>query len=392
MITINDLIEEVKEEVVSWRRYLHMYPELSFQEVKTAQFVYETLRTFGDLEVSRPTKTSIMARLKGPQSGKIIALRADMDALPIKEENDFNFVSRNSGVMHACGHDGHTAMLLGAAKILTKLKGQIRGEVRFLFQHAEEQPPGGAQEMVNAGVLDGVESVLGAHLVSTLPLGKIGLSYGPMMAGADTFKVTVLGKGGHASQPDQTIDPIVIGAQVVTNLQHIVSRYQDAQETSVISVTQFHAGSAINVIPSTVTIGGSVRCFNPDLQKKIPNFIERIVKGITEAHGATYQFNYQFGYAPVINDEEVTRVIDETVCEVFGKESRELVKPMMASEDFSAFQKVVPGSYVSIGAGNEEKGIIYPHHHPKFTIDEQALEDGTKLLVHSTLKLLNQND
>ncbi|WP_407921219.1 M20 family metallopeptidase [Bacillus salipaludis] len=392
MIMMNDLIEEVKEEVVSWRRYLHMYPELSFQEVKTAQFVYETLSTFGDLEVSRPTKTSIMARLKGPQPGKVIALRADMDALPIKEENDFNFVSRNSGVMHACGHDGHTAMLLGAAKILTKLKGQIRGEVRFLFQHAEEQPPGGAQEMVNAGVLDGVESVLGAHLVSTLPLGKIGLSYGPMMAGADTFKVTVLGKGGHASQPDQTIDPIVIGAQVVTNLQHIVSRYQDAQETSVISVTQFHAGSAINVIPSTVTIGGSVRCFNPDLQKKIPNFIERIVKGITEAHGATYQFNYQFGYAPVINDEEVTRVIDETVCEVFGKESRELVKPMMASEDFSAFQKVVPGSYVSIGAGNEGKGIIYPHHHPKFTIDEQALEDGTKLLVHGTLKLLNQND
>lgn len=392
IITINDLIEEVKEEVIGWRRYLHMYPELSFQEVKTAQYVYETLKTFGDLEISRPTKTSIMARLKGQQPGKVIALRADMDALPIEEENDFNFVSRNLGVMHACGHDGHTAMLLGAAKILTKLKGQIRGEVRFLFQHAEEQPPGGAQEMVNAGVLEGVESILGAHLVSTLPLGKIGLSYGPMMAGADTFKITVLGKGGHASQPDQTIDPIAIGAQVVTNLQHIVSRYQDAQETSVISVTQFHAGSAINVIPSTVTIGGSVRCFNPDLQKKIPNFIERIVKGITEAHGATYQFNYQFGYAPVINDEEVTRVIDETVCEVFGEDCRELVKPMMASEDFSAFQKVVPGSYVSIGAGNEEKGIIYPHHHPKFTIDEQALADGTKLLVHGTLKLLNQND
>lgn len=391
-ITINDLIEEVKEEVIGWRRYLHMYPELSFQEVKTAQYVYETLKTFGDLEISRPTKTSIMARLKGQQPGKVIALRADMDALPIEEENDFNFVSRNLGVMHACGHDGHTAMLLGAAKILTKLKGQIRGEVRFLFQHAEEQPPGGAQEMVNAGVLEGVESILGAHLVSTLPLGKIGLSYGPMMAGADTFKITVLGKGGHASQPDQTIDPIAIGAQVVTNLQHIVSRYQDAQETSVISVTQFHAGSAINVIPSTVTIGGSVRCFNPDLQKKIPNFIERIVKGITEAHGATYQFNYQFGYASVINDEEVTRVIDETVCEVFGEDCRELVKPMMASEDFSAFQKVVPGSYVSIGAGNEEKGIIYPHHHPKFTIDEQALADGTKLLVHGTLKLLNQND
>ncbi|MDR7002603.1 M20 family metallopeptidase [Neobacillus niacini] len=390
MITMDDLFLEVKEEVISWRRHLHRYPELSFQEVKTAQFVYETLQSFGDLEISRPTKTSVMARLIGQHPGKVIALRADMDALPIEEENDFEFVSQNSGVMHACGHDGHTAMLLGAAKILTKLKDQISGEVRFLFQHAEELPPGGAQEMVNAGVLEGVDLILGAHLVSTLPLGKIGLSYGPMMAGADTFKITVLGKGGHASQPDQTIDPIAIGAQVVTNLQHIVSRYQDAQDTLVISVTQFHAGSAINVIPSTVTIGGSVRCFSPELREKIPNFIERIVKGLTEAHGATYQFNYQFGYAPVINDEEVTRVIDETVCEVFGEESRELVKPMMASEDFSAFQKVVPGSYVSIGAGNEEKGIIYPHHHPKFTIDEEALEDGTRLLVHGTLKLLNQ--
>ncbi|OIK17284.1 N-acyl-L-amino acid amidohydrolase [Bacillus sp. MUM 116] len=389
-MTMDDLFLEVKEEVISWRRHLHRYPELSFQEVKTAQFVYETLQSFGDLEISRPTKTSVMARLIGQHPGKVIALRADMDALPIEEENDFAFVSQNSGVMHACGHDGHTAMLLGAAKILTKLKDQISGEVRFLFQHAEELPPGGAQEMVNAGVLDGVDLILGAHLVSTLPLGKIGLSYGPMMAGADTFKITVLGKGGHASQPDQTIDPIAIGAQVVTNLQHIVSRYQDPQETSVISVTQFHAGSAINVIPSTVTIGGSVRSFNPEMREKIPNFIERIVEGITEAHGAAYQFNYQFGYAPVINDEEVTRVIDETVCEVFGEESREQVKPMMASEDFSAYQNVVPGSYVSIGAGNEEKGIIYPHHHPKFTIDEQALDDGTKLLVHGTLKLLNQ--
>lgn len=389
MITLDDLFLEVKKEVISWRRYLHRYPELSFQEVKTAQFVYETLQSFGDLEISRPTKTSVMARLIGQHPGKVIALRADMDALPIEEENDFEFVSRNSGVMHACGHDGHTAMLLGVAKILSKLKDQINGEVRFLFQHAEELPPGGAQEMVNAGVLDGVDRIIGAHLVSTLPLGRIGLNYGPMMAGADTFKITVLGKGGHASQPNQTVDPIVIGAQVVTNLQHIVSRYQDAQDTLVISVTQFHAGSAINVIPNKVGIGGSVRSFNPELREKVPNFIERIVKGVTEAHGASYQFDYHFGYAPVINDEEVTRLMDETVCEILGEESRELVKPMMASEDFSAFQNVVPGTYVAIGAGNEEKGIVYPHHHPKFTIDEQALEDGTKVLVHGTLKLLN---
>ncbi|MBL3643228.1 amidohydrolase [Bacillus sp. RHFB] len=388
-IMIHDLIEAVKDEVIAWRRYLHKYPELSFQEEKTAQFVYETLQTFGELEISRPTKTSIMARLIGQQPGKVIALRADMDALPIVEENDFDFVSQNSGVMHACGHDGHTAMLLGTAKILTKLKDQIKGEVRFLFQHAEELPPGGAQEMVRAGVLDGVDMIIGSHLLSTLPLGKISLGYGPVMAGAGTFNITVVGKGGHASQPELTVDPIAIGTQLVSNLQHIVSRYRDTQEALVISVTQFHGGSAINVIPSKVSIGGSVRSFNPQLQVEIPNFIERIVKGITEAHGATYDFDYQFGYAPTINDEEVTRLMDETVCEVFGEESREISKPIMGSEDFSAFQKAVPGSYIGIGARNEEKGIIYPHHHPKFTVDEQALQNGVKLFVHGTLKMLN---
>ncbi|MGE7648665.1 amidohydrolase [Peribacillus frigoritolerans] len=388
-IMIDDLIEAVKDEVIAWRRYLHKYPELSFQEEKTAQFVYEKLQTFGELEISRPTKTSIMARLIGQQPGKVIALRADMDALPIVEENDFDFVSQNSGVMHACGHDGHMAMLLGTAKIFTQIKEQIKGEVRFLFQHAEELPPGGAQEMVRAGALDGVDMIIGTHLLSTLPLGKIGLGYGPIMAGADTFNITLVGKGGHASQPELTVDPIAIGTQVVSNLQHIVSRYRDAQDALVISVTQFHGGSAINVIPSKVSIGGSVRSFNPQLQVEIPNFIERIVKGITEAHGATYEFDYQFGYAPTINDEEVTRLMDETVCEVFGEESREILKPIMGSEDFSAFQEVVPGTYIGIGARNEEKGIIYPHHHPKFTVDEQALQNGVKLYVHGTLKMLN---
>ena len=386
---IHNLIEDTKDEVIGWRRYLHKYPELSFQEENTAQFVYETLQTFGDLEISRPTKTSVMARLIGQQPGKVIVLRADMDALPIEEENDFDFVSQNTGVMHACGHDGHTAMLLGAAKILTQLKDRIKGEVRFLFQHAEELPPGGAQEIVQTGVLDGVDMIMGTHLSSMVPLGKIGLSYGPMMAGADTFKITVVGKGGHASQPELTIDPIAIGTQIVTNLQHIVSRYRDAQETLVISVTQFFAGSAINVIPSRISIGGSVRSFNPELREKIPTFIERIVKGITEAHGATYEFDYHFGYAPTINDEEVTRLMDETVCEVFSENSREILKPIMGSEDFSAYQKVAPGSFIIIGARNEEKGIIYPHHHPKFTVDEQALQYGVKLFVHGTFKMLN---
>lgn len=386
---VHNLIENIQGEVVSWRRHLHKYPELSFQEENTAQFVFEKLQSFGNLEISRPTNTSVMARLIGKQPGKVIALRADMDALPIVEENDFDFVSQKKGVMHACGHDGHTAMLLGTAWVLAQLKNQIKGEVRFIFQHAEELPPGGAQELVQAGVLNGVDMIVGSHLSSALPLGKIGLSYGPMMAGADTFNITVLGEGGHASQPELTIDPIVIGTQIVTNLQHIVSRYRDAQETLVISVTQFNAGGAINVIPDKISIGGSVRSFNPQLREKVPTFIERIVKGITEAHGATYEFNYQFGYAPTINDEEVTRLMDETVCEVFSEDNREILKPIMGSEDFSAYQYMTPSSYIFIGACNEEKGIIYPHHHPRFTFDEQALRYGVQLLVHGTYKMLN---
>ncbi|PFU31307.1 N-acyl-L-amino acid amidohydrolase [Bacillus anthracis] len=387
---VHSLIENIQGEVVSWRRHLHKYPELSFQEENTEQFVFEKLKSFGNLEISRPTKTSVMARLIGKQPGKVIALRADMDALPILEENDFDFVSQKKGVMHACGHDGHTAMLLGTAWVLTQLKNQIKGEVRFIFQHAEEVPPGGAQELVQAGVLNGVDMIVGSHLSSALPVGKIGLSYGPMMAGADTFNITVLGEGGHASQPELTIDPIVIGTQIVTNLQHIVSRYRDAQETLVVSVTQFNAGGAINVIPDKISIGGSVRSFNPELREKVPTFIERIVKGITEAHGATYKFNYQFGYAPTINDEEVTRLMDETVCEIFSEDNREILKPIMGSEDFSAYQHMTPSSYIFIGARNEEKGITYPHHHPRFTIDEQALRYGVQLLVHGTYKMLNQ--
>ncbi|PFV85284.1 N-acyl-L-amino acid amidohydrolase [Bacillus sp. AFS059628] len=386
---VHNLIENIQGEVVSWRRHLHKYPELSFQEENTAQFVFEKLQSFGNLEISRPTNTSVMARLIGKQPGKVIALRADMDALPIVEENDFDFVSQKKGVMHACGHDGHTAMLLGTAWVLAQLKNQIKGEVRFIFQHAEELPPGGAQELVQAGVLNGVDMIVGSHLSSALPVGKIGLSYGPMMAGADTFNITVLGEGGHASQPELTIDPIVIGTQIVTNLQHIVSRYRDAQETLVISVTQFNAGGAINVIPDKISIGGSVRSFNPQLREKVPTFIERIVKGITEAHGATYEFNYQFGYGPTINDEEVTRLMDETVCEVFSEDNREILKPIMGSEDFSAYQYMTPSSYIFIGARNEEKGIIYPHHHPRFTFDEQALRYGVQLLVHGTYKMLN---
>lgn len=387
-VNLNQLADQVREDVIRWRRHLHENPELSFQEEQTAQFVFDTLTSFGNLELSRPTKTSVMARLIGNSPGKVLAIRADMDALPIKEENTFEFASKNPGVMHACGHDGHTAMLLGTAKILSQLKNEINGEVRFFFQHAEELFPGGAEEMVHAGVMDGVDLVIGAHLWSPLEIGKVGICYGAMMAAPDTFYITVIGKGGHAALPHDTIDSIAIAAQVVTNLQHIVSRNTDPLDNLVVSVTQFIAGTTHNVIPGSVELCGTVRSFDAKLRQSVPETMERIVKGITEAHGASYEFKYENGYRPVINDEELSKALEETVLEVFGEETLELLRPNMGGEDFSAFQQKAPGAYFYVGAGNESEGITYPHHHAKFTIDEGALEIGVKTFLHATFKLL----
>ncbi|MFD3448128.1 M20 family metallopeptidase [Microbacteriaceae bacterium 4G12] len=390
IIDFQSRVKEMKDEVIRWRRYLHKYPELSFYEEKTAAFVYETLQSFGGLEVTRPTKTSVMARLQGAKQGKVIALRADMDALPIEEENTFEFASCHPGVMHACGHDGHTAMLLGAAKILTKLKNEIHGEIRFLFQHAEEMLPGGAEEMINAGVMDGVDAVFGIHLWSTIEVGKVGIVYGPMMAALDTFSFTIYGKGGHAALPHETIDSIAIATQVVTNLQHIVSRNTDPLDSLVISITKFVGGTTHNVIPGSVEIVGTVRSLNPAVRETIPSMMERVIKGITEAHGATYQLEYQSGYRPVINEEETTKVVEETAKELFGEEQVLRMKPIMGSEDFSAYQQQAPGTFFYVGAGNKEKGIVYPHHHPKFTIDEDALENGIMMFLQTVMKLVNK--
>ncbi|TYR81450.1 amidohydrolase [Priestia megaterium] len=388
-VKVAELIKDVKSTVINWRRYLHQHPELSFQEEDTSQFVYETLKSFEDLEVTRLTRTSVVARLVGKQPGRVLAMRADMDALPIKEENDFDFVSKNPGVMHACGHDGHTAMLLGAAKVLSQLKDQLQGEVRFIFQHAEELPPGGAVEMVNAGVLEGVDQVIGLHLASPFETGKIGVGYGPVSANCDVFDIAIRGKGGHSSQPNTAIDPVTISAQVVNNLQHIVSRNIATREKVVISVTQIHGGSARNIIPQTVKLSGTVRSFEQEIRKEIPALMERIIKGITEAHGASYDFEYEFGYDSVVNDHRLTQKLEEMIEDVFGQEFISKLEPgkMMGSEDFSAFSKVVPGCFLLVTAGNEKEGIVYPHHHPRFTIDEEALEHGVKLLVHAPFKL-----
>lgn len=382
-------VAQVREDVVGWRRHLHQNPELSFHEVETSRFVAETLGSFPGVQVSRPTPTSVMGRLGAGGSGRVLAIRADMDGLPIQEENDFNFASTRAGVMHACGHDTHTAMLLGAAKVLSAAREQLPGEVRFLFQHAEELYPGGADEMIAAGVMDGVDVVIGAHVWSPLQVGRVGIVYGPAMAGPDTFRITIKGKGGHAALPHQTVDPIVIGAQVVSGLQHVVSRNTDPLSTLVVSVTQFVAGTTHNVIPGSVKMQGTVRSFEPALRETTPRLLEQVVKGITAAHGATYDFEYEQGYRVVENERGVTRVVEETVREVLGPDAVDAMKPNMGGEDFSAFQEKAPGCFFFVGGGNADKGITQPHHHARFTIDEDALEVGVTVFVNAALRLLS---
>jgi len=365
-----------------------MNPELSFEEVETSQFVYDKLLSFGGLEVYRPTKTSVIARLIGDKPGKILGLRADMDALPINEETNLAFASKKSGVMHACGHDGHTAMLLGAAKILSQRKEEIRGEIKFIFQHAEELLPGGAQEMVKAGVVDDIDYIVGLHLMSTLPTGKFGITYGHLTSNTDMFDLRVIGKGGHSSQPENSVDPIAVSAQIINNLQHIVSRNLSPSDQLVISITELSAGTAKNVIPEFVDIGASVRSFCPKVREEAVMLIERIVKGITEAHGASYQYNYTYGYSSVINNEKLTKKVEETIIEEFGSDAVENSDPIMGGEDFSAFSEKVPGCFIPVGAGNKEKGFNYPHHHPRFDIDEDALEGGLRILTYLPKKIL----
>ncbi|BBI36323.1 amidohydrolase [Cohnella abietis] len=383
-------VESLYPEVVGWRRYLHQHPELSFAENETAAYIEGILKSFDHLTVTRPTTSSVMARLVGKLPGRTLAIRADIDALPIQEDTGLAFTSQNDGVMHACGHDGHTATVLGVAKILSQHRDELEGEVRFLFQHAEELPPGGADEMIAAGVMDGVDWVIGAHLQSPVEVGKIGVVSGPMLASPDTFHITIKGKGGHAAEPHATVDSIAIGAQVVTNLQHIVSRAVNPMEPLVVSVTQFIGGHAHNVIPGSVQLTGTVRCMEPTLREEVPQRMEQIIAGITQAHGAEYEFKYIYGYRPLINDKEISQLVADTVVELFGAEALYTIKPSMSADDFSAYLNRAPGTYFNIGAGNQEQGIVYPHHHPKFTIDENSLRIGMQVFLASTVKLLNK--
>jgi amidohydrolase len=364
-------------QAVAWRRHLHANPELSFEEHETSAFVEAQLRAVGGLEVSRPTATSVVARLRCGD-GPVLALRADMDALPIDEESGVEFSSTRPGVMHACGHDMHTAWLLAVAHELAARRDELAGEVRFIFQHAEELPPGGARELVAAGVLDGVDAVVGAHVFADVEVARVGVVTGPFMAAPDVFRIVVRGRGGHAAYPHETADPIAAAAQVVTNLQQIVSRETDPVRRAVVTVTRINAGTANNVIPETCELVGTVRTFEPEVQAAARASLERIATHVAEAHRCTASVEYEEGYAAVVNDAEIAALIRSVV------EPGRLVElePSMGGEDFSAYLQAVPGCFFVVGGGGADS---FPHHHPRFAVDEAAIPVAVDVFVRTAL-------
>ncbi|WON76715.1 amidohydrolase [Serratia sp. UGAL515B_01] len=386
---IEQLIAGVEQQVLNWRRHIHAHPELSFHEAQTADYIAEQLASFGPLTVTRPTPNSVVAELKGAAPGPCFALRADIDALPIQEENDEPFCSTRPGVMHACGHDAHSAMLLGAARVLCQLQSHLQGSVRFIFQHAEEVPPGGAQQLVELGVLNGVTMIFGLHVMPNFPTGEVALKQGVFSASSDNFDIVLQGKGGHGSMPHLCIDPIPIGAEIVTALQQIVARKLDPLNVPVLTVATFQGGDSYNVIPDSVRLAGTLRTHSREVRERVPLLVEQTVAGISQAHGASYSVNWTRGYTIGNNHPDACTIAREVIAEAVGPRAlREMATPMFGSEDFSSYQEKVPGCFLFVGSGNEAIGATYGVHNPRFKLDEAALLIGVKLHVGFIRRLL----
>lgn len=382
--------EKLYPEAVKMRRDFHRHPELGFKEVRTAKVVADYLRAL-NLEVTEGVgKTGVVAVLSGDQAGKTVALRADMDALPIQEETGLDFASEIPGVMHACGHDGHTAMLLQVAKLLSSMKSRLKGRVKFIFQAAEELSHGGATLMCQEGAVDDVDAIFGLHIWPTLETGHIGVLSGPMMASADYGYVTVKGKTGHGSQPHKAVDACVVAAQAILGIQTVVSRQIDALDPAVISIGSISGGTAANVIADEVKFAFTVRALSKENREKVPVLVERTIKGITESAGATYEFNYDYCLPPVINDSKAVALVEEVGKQLLGEDKViRLSKPVMGSEDFSFFQEKVPGAYFFLGGKNDEKGIVPLAHNSKYNFDEDAMLTGISMMAAIAHKFLS---
>jgi len=394
---LRDEIDEILPGLIADRRYLHENPELGCEEVMTSAFVIDRLQALGVEDIrTRINVTGVTGLIHGSAasdgSGRVVIVRADMDALPIHEENDVEYRSQIDGKMHACGHDAHTAILLGLARTLMTRRNEFAGTVKLLFQPSEERGPGGAKMMIEAGVLEDphVDACFALHMAQDAPLGTIIVKDGPLLAASDRFSIEIQGKGGHAAHPDRTVDPVVVGAHVITALQAIVSRNVDPIEPAVITVGTLHAGHAANVIPDTAQILGTVRTLNPDVQALIVKRIEEVATGVCTALGASATFDYTYGVPATINDGGAVAIVREAATAAVGADKVITPNPSMGGEDFSFFLNERPGAMFMVGSNNPDRGLIWGHHHPRFDIDEESLATGLETMTLTVLNYLER--
>ena len=383
-------LEDLQGEMQEWRRDIHAHPEIAFEEHRTAQIVADKLESFGIEVETGIAGTGVVGTLRKGMGNRSIGLRADLDALLINETNDFEYKSKNPGQMHACGHDGHTTMLLGAAKYLSE-QGNFDGTVNFIFQPAEENE-GGGRVMIEDGLFDKypVESVYGMHNIPGMPVGSFAIKPGPIMAAFDIFNLKVIGRGGHAAMPQTTVDPIIVGTKIIDAFQAIISRSIDPQEPSVLSVTQFHGGDAYNVIPNQVEIKGCTRCFSPNVQKKLEDEMRQISESICKAYGADCEFHYEHRYPATINSEEEANLAGQVAQGIVGEERVNLSpKPGMGSEDFAYMLQEKPGSYIWIGNGDGEGSCMI--HNPGYDFNDEILPIGATYWVKMAEEILKHN-
>lgn len=390
-LNLDKEVLEIKDETIKIRRDIHRNPELGFEEFRTSDLVYNYMKNLG-YEVHKVAKTGVVALLRGKDESKTLAIRADIDCLPLQELNNCDYASETDGKMHACGHDGHTATALSVAKILKQKQSQLKGNVKFLFQPAEEGP-GGALPMIQEGVLENpkVDAIIAMHVWNEIEIGKVIVKEGPLMASADEFVITIKGIGGHGAVPQFTVDSIVVAANVITTLQTIISRNIDPLEPAVLTIGKIKGGSNFNIIAETTELIGTVRTFNNELRAKIEKRVEEVVKNVTAAFGATYEIKYTRIYPPTINDSKITSIVKKAAGKVVGKENINDKDMTMGAEDMSFFLEKVPGCYFMVGSANKEKGLDKPHHSPYFDFDENALTIGTQVMINSILEYFNDD-
>lgn len=387
---IYSALDERFSEMVDIRRHLHQYPELSFQEEKTAKYIADFYHQLHIPVQTNVGGNGVIATLKGKLPGKTVAFRADFDALPIQDQKDVPYKSKVPGVMHACGHDAHTATLLIFAKVMQQFQDQLPGTIVFLHQHAEEQTPGGAISIVQSGALENIDVIFGNHFWSLFPYGTVSLRTGELMAGADRFLISIQGKGGHGAYPEDTKDALVIGAEVVTKLQTIVSRKISPVDTGVVTVGRFSAGSGFNIIANEASLEGTIRYFDLNVKQKMKEELYRIVEGICLANDVTYHIDYTDGYPPVVNHKEEAEIIFDVAKDVPDVTNVEVSPLQMGAEDFSYYLLEKPGAFFFTGAAKANDEEI-PHHHPLFDIDERAMLIAAKTFTSAFFKYQENN-